>query len=116
MSQDYADLFCELFDRLDPAAFRADGERWLAEAQATADAVEQAALAGAPVAPGADEVFGALLGLDAALAHANPLSGTAARPRSPNTPCATPRRAGSTRARPPARCSPASPARAAAGN
>jgi predicted amidohydrolase len=84
MSEDYADLFCELFDRLDPAEFRADGEAWMADAQVAALAaeVEQAALGGEPVAPrdGGSQAFAVLLGLDAALAHANPLSGGAAPP------------------------------------
>ena len=48
MSEDYADLFCELFDRLDPAEFHAEGEAWMADADvaATAAGVEQAALDG----------------------------------------------------------------------
>ena len=84
MSRDYADLFCELFDRLDPAEFRTEGGGWTADAEvaATAAEVEQAALGGEPVAPpdGGSRVFAVLLGLDAALAHANPLSGAAAPP------------------------------------
>src|SRR4051794_24819257 len=84
MSADLADLFCDLFDRLDAVAFRADDEAWMADAQvaATAAAVERAALAGAPVtAPdGAREAFAVLLGLDAALAHAHPVLGAAAPP------------------------------------
>jgi predicted amidohydrolase len=79
VSQDYADLFCELFDRLDTARFHAEGEAWLGDAEiaATAAGVEQAALDGEAVAApdGGPQVFAALLGLDAALAHANPLSG-----------------------------------------
>src|SRR5262245_6958909 len=75
VSEDYADLFCELFDGIDAADFRANGERWVVdrELQAAAAKVEAAALAG-----GAVEVrhpFAALLGLDAALARANPLLG-----------------------------------------
>ena len=84
MSEDYADLFCELFDRLDPAQFHAEGEAWMADAKvaATAAAVEQAALDGEPVAApeGGRQTFAVLLGLDAALAHANPLLGGAAPP------------------------------------
>ena len=85
MPWDYADLFCELFDRLDPAQFNAEGEAWMADADvaATATAVEQAALDGDDVARpegGGHQVFATLLGLDAALAHANPLSGGPAPP------------------------------------
>ena len=84
MSQDYADLFSELFDRLDRAEFHAAGESWMADARvaATAAEVEQAALDGGPVADpdGGWRTFGVLLGLDAALAHANPLFGAAAPP------------------------------------
>ena len=72
---DYADLFCELFDGIDVADFRADGERWLVdrELQAAGAEVEAAALAGEPVA--VRHPFAALLGLDAALARASPLLG-----------------------------------------
>jgi predicted amidohydrolase len=84
VSADYADLFCELFDRLDPAQFHAEGEAWIADAKVAAIAagVEQAALDGEPVATpdGGGETFAILLGLDAALAHANPLFGEAAPP------------------------------------
>ncbi|MGZ6588772.1 MAG: hypothetical protein ACXVHX_31390 [Solirubrobacteraceae bacterium] len=84
MSEDYADLFCGLFDRLDPAQLHAEGEAWVAEARVAAIAagVEQAALSGEPVAApdGGRQAFATLLGLDAALAHANPLSGEAAPP------------------------------------
>jgi predicted amidohydrolase len=84
VNDDYADLFCELFDRLDPAEFRAEGEAWMADADiATAAAeVEQAALDGRHVAEpdGGRRTFAVLLGLDAALAHANPLLGEAAPP------------------------------------
>jgi predicted amidohydrolase len=84
VSEDYADLFCELFDRLDPAEFRAAGEAWMGDAkvQATAAEIEQAALDGEPVAgrDGGRETFAVLLGLDSALAHANPLLGGAAPP------------------------------------
>jgi predicted amidohydrolase len=84
MNEEYADLFCELFDRLDPAEFQAEGEAWMGDAKvaATAARVEQAALDGEPVgAPeGGRQTFAVLLGLDAALAHANSLSGAAAPP------------------------------------
>ena len=84
VSEDYADLFCELFDRLDPAQFHAEGEAWMADAKvaATAAEVERAALDGEPVAAldGGRETFATLLGLDAALAHANPLLGGPAPP------------------------------------
>jgi predicted amidohydrolase len=76
---DHADLFCEQFDRLEPGEFHAGGEAWMADpgVAATAAEVEQAALAGEPVAaPGSGrETFAVLLGLDAALAHANPVLG-----------------------------------------
>ena len=79
MSTDYADLFCELFDRLEPAEFHAAGESWaystkLAE---SASEVERLVLAGAPLAAGGEgqEIFATLVGVDAALAHANPLMG-----------------------------------------
>ena len=84
MSEDLADFFCELFDRLDPAQLHAEGEAWMADAEvaATAAGVERTALDGEPVAaPDGDRAtFGVLLGLDAALAHANPLLGAAAPP------------------------------------
>src|SRR5262245_59589989 len=77
MSTDYADLFCELFGRLDRTEFHAAGESWMADARVatTAAEVEQAALDGGSVAhpDGGWRTFGVLLGLDAALAHANPL-------------------------------------------
>jgi predicted amidohydrolase len=80
--EDYADLFCELFDRLDPAEFLVEGEAWMADATvaAVASRVRRAALAGEPVTPldGGRATFAVLLGLDAALAHVNPLQGTAA--------------------------------------
>jgi hypothetical protein len=52
VSEDYADLFCELFDRLDLAEFHAAGEAWMADGEvaATAAEVERAALDGEPVA------------------------------------------------------------------
>ena len=80
MSSDYADLFCELFDRLDVERFHEEGEAWMADpaVAATAAAVEQAVLAGEQVPDGG--AFAVLLGLDAALAHANPLLAGAAPP------------------------------------
>ena len=84
MRGDCADLFCELFDRLEPAEFSSHGERWMADAdvRATAAAVEQAVLAGEAVDPPGRprQTFASLLGLDAALARVNPLSGEAAPP------------------------------------
>src|SRR4051794_32330140 len=84
MSEDYADLFCELFDRLDPAQFLTEGEAWMVDAEVvtTAARIGQAALGGEPVAApdGGRETFAVLLGLDAALAHANPLVGEVAPP------------------------------------
>jgi predicted amidohydrolase len=84
MSEDSADLFCELFDRLDRAQFSAEGEAWMGDAKvaATAAGVEQAALDGRSVAApyGGCQTFSVLLGLDAALGHANPLFGGAAPP------------------------------------
>lgn len=77
MSQDYADLFCELFDRIDPARFRAEGESWMADADvlASAAATARVVLAGEPVTAPSDPAgsFAVLLGLDAAFAHVNPL-------------------------------------------
>jgi hypothetical protein len=84
VSTDAADLFCELFDRLDPVRFHAEGEAWMGDANvaATAAGVERAALAGEPVAApdGGPQIFATLLGLDAAVAHANPLLGGVAPP------------------------------------
>ena len=81
---DYADLFCELFDGLDAREFHAEGGRWMGDAKVAAIAakVERAALEEEPVAaPEAGrQAFAVLLGLDAALAHANPLLGAAAPP------------------------------------
>jgi predicted amidohydrolase len=82
MSADHADLFCELFDRLDPARLHAEGEAWMADGEvaALAAAVERAVLDGADVAVPHDErrTFATLLGIDAAFAHANPVSGEVA--------------------------------------
>jgi predicted amidohydrolase len=82
--QDHADLFCALFDALAPALFHADGAAWMAdpEVAAVAEAAELAVLAGERVAPPEDPRgrFAVLLGLDAALAHANPVLGGAAPP------------------------------------
>jgi predicted amidohydrolase len=84
VSEDHADLFCELFDRLDRVGFHAEGEAWMADADvaATAADVEEAALGGDLVAApdSGRETFATLLGLDAALAHANPVLGGAAPP------------------------------------
>jgi len=84
VSEDRADLFCRLFDRLDARRFHAEAEAWMAEPDVVAKAadVEQAVLDGRTVAvpDGAAQTFAVLLGLDAALAHANPLSGAAAPP------------------------------------
>jgi predicted amidohydrolase len=79
---EYADLFCELFDRLDADRFHAEGEAWMADPAlaSTAAAAEQAALDGRPIASadGGQEIFGTLLGLDRALAYANPFFAGAA--------------------------------------
>jgi predicted amidohydrolase len=84
VSEDYADCFCELFDRLGSVEFHAEGEAWMrdAEVAAIAASVEQAALDGGPVAAPdrGRQTFAVLLGLDAALARANPLLGGAAPP------------------------------------
>src|SRR5690349_795682 len=85
MAQDHADLFCALFDRLDPAEFHAEGAGWMADpgVAARAAAVEREVLAGEEVAgpQGGRETFATLLGLDAVLAHANPALAEAAPPR-----------------------------------
>lgn len=80
VNEDYANLFCGLFDGIDAADFRANGESWLLDRglQAEAAEVEAAALAGDPVE--VRHPFAALLGLDAALARANPLIGGPAPP------------------------------------
>jgi predicted amidohydrolase len=84
MTEDYADRFCALFDQLDTAEFRAQGEAWMADPEiaALAVATERAVLAGEAVATpnGARETFAVLLGLDGALAHANPAFGEAVPP------------------------------------
>ena len=84
MSEDYANRFCELFDQLDAAEFHAQGGAWMADGEvvATAAVVEQAVLDGEPVVSpeGGRETFAVLLGLDAALAHANPLLGAVVPP------------------------------------
>ena len=84
MTEDHADRFCELFDSVDPAEFHAEGEVWMADPEVggTAARVERTVLNGDSVADpdGACETFAVLLGLDAALAHANPLVGAAAPP------------------------------------
>ena len=88
MNEDYADLFCELFDGLGLAEFRSGGEGWIADASVLGIAAEveaealEGALSAAAVferverAPGDERPrlrFALLRGLDAALAHANPL-------------------------------------------
>ena len=88
--RDYADLFCEAFDGMPPAEFRAKGEAWLTgpgvdaaasdvEERACAGTLDPAAererLAAAPADERGSMAFALLRGLDAALAHANPLSG-----------------------------------------
>src|SRR5262245_16892117 len=80
VSGDLADLFCELFDGIDAAEFFDRGESWLVdrEVQAAAAEVEAATLAGQAVE--VRHPFAALLGLDAALARANPLLGGPAPP------------------------------------
>ena len=84
MSEDYADRFCELFDRFDAAQFHAEGEVWMAdpEVAAAAAAIEQAVLdgEGVPAPDSGRQALTVLLGVDAALAHANPLSGGPAPP------------------------------------
>jgi predicted amidohydrolase len=84
VSEDHADLFCELFDRLDAAQFHAKGEGWMASAGVAtlAARVAEAVLDGevVPAPRDAPECFATLLGLDAALLHANPLFGGPAPP------------------------------------
>jgi predicted amidohydrolase len=95
VTTDCADIFCELFDGVAVAEYRANGEAWLAdeELQAVASEVEAQALdetldAGAlrerVMLSGEREqgrlAFGVLRGLDAALAHANPAIAGAAPP------------------------------------
>ena len=74
MSPDYANLFCELFDSIDPADFRAE---WIIDERVAkiATETERAVLAGSDVATATNgrEAFAVLLGLDAAFAHVNPL-------------------------------------------
>jgi len=87
---DYADLFCALLDGLPDAEFRTRGEEWMAEpaVREIAREIERAAVAGtlgesevlgrvdaSPAEQRPRARFGALRGLDAALAHANPLIG-----------------------------------------
>jgi predicted amidohydrolase len=95
VTADYADLFCELFDGLGLAEFRSSGEGWIADAHALGIAAEveaealDGALSAAAVferverAPGDERArlrFALLHGLDAALAHANPLLAGATPP------------------------------------
>src|SRR3954453_13285939 len=95
VNDDCADLFCELFDGLGLAEFRSAGEGWIGDARVPAIAaeVEAEALDGALNAAAALERverasteerarlgFALLLGLDAALAYANPLLAGATPP------------------------------------
>jgi predicted amidohydrolase len=96
VTADCADLFCELFDGLAPAEFRIGGaEAWLGDGRVRdlaqeieADAVDgslsaEAVRASVEQDPGGEGTvarFAALLGLDAALAHANPLLSGVAPP------------------------------------
>lgn len=95
MFEDHADLFCELFDGLSPAEFRSSGEGWIGDPgmRAIAAEVEAEALDGtlsaaaargrverAPAGDRARLRFALLRGLDAALAHANPLLAGATPP------------------------------------
>jgi predicted amidohydrolase len=89
VSADCADFFCELFDGLAPSEFRIGGaEAWLGDERVRslaqeieADAVDgslspeavRASVAEDPAGEGTVARFAALLGLDAALGHANPL-------------------------------------------
>jgi predicted amidohydrolase len=85
---DHADLFCELWDGFPEAAFRSQAESWLRDpaVEALSRQTEEEALAGALSADGvrrrigsgsseeeSRDRFAILSGLDAALAHANPL-------------------------------------------
>jgi predicted amidohydrolase len=87
VSEDYPDLFCELFDGIDPAEFRSAGAEWIADPHVLAMAaeVEAEALDGtlsaaaareriqrAPSGEGVRVGLALLLGVDAALAHPNP--------------------------------------------
>jgi predicted amidohydrolase len=90
---DWADIFCELFDGVAIAEYRANGEAWLAdeellamasevEARALDETLDAGALRERVMRSGDRErgrlAFGVLRGLDAALAHANPaIAGTA---------------------------------------
>ena len=88
VTADYADLFCELFDSLPAGEFRSRGEAWLGDPRSLACAreTEARALEGTLSAAWVGDtitrtsrgesdriLFGALQGLDRALAHANPL-------------------------------------------
>jgi predicted amidohydrolase len=84
VNQDYANLFCELYDRIDLAKFHGEGAAWIADPQVTSIAaeVERAALDGEPIVVPDDSrgAFAVLLGLDAAFAHVNPLLAETAPP------------------------------------
>lgn len=88
VSEDYPDLFCELFDGVAPAEFRSAGAGWIVDSRVPAIAadVEAEALDGTlsavavreriERAPSDERLlvrFAVLCGVDAALAHANPL-------------------------------------------
>jgi predicted amidohydrolase len=87
VTEDCADLFCELFDAMSPAEFRAGGaESWLSdervrelalevEAAAVDGTLDAGALRASIEAGEATARFAALAGLDAALAHAVPSAG-----------------------------------------
>jgi predicted amidohydrolase len=87
VTEDCADLFCELFDGLGPAEFRGGGaETWLGDdrVRELALEIEAAAVDGtleadavrASIADGESTArFAVLVGLDAALAHAVPSAG-----------------------------------------
>lgn len=86
---DCADLFCELFDAVAPVQFAQAAESWLADAplMRSAAEVERAALEGTlnderlrGCLERPDLAFAALLGLDGALAHVNPLLAGGAPP------------------------------------
>jgi predicted amidohydrolase len=95
VNNDYADLFCELFDGLAVAEFRSAGEGWIRDgrllgvaAEAEAEALDGAFSAAAAFArierastcERSRLRFALLRGLDAALAHANPLLAGATPP------------------------------------
>ncbi|MFL5884097.1 MAG: hypothetical protein ACJ77M_03430 [Thermoleophilaceae bacterium] len=87
MALDFADLFCELFDSLPEPEFRSGAERWLTDPEVVAFAADvqhralDEALDGETLRDREPRLaFAALRGLDAALAHANPVTGGVAPP------------------------------------